>query len=468
MNSKYKYLIKNTSVLAISNFSSKLLVFFLVPLYTGVLTPKEYGTFDLISSTIALLTPILTLNIVDGVMRFSMDANESKEEVATIGFIFEFVGCLLFSVIIYINKFFGLIQTICGLENLILMYMFTFVFVSYMTQLSKGQEKIFDMGIAGILGTITSVLLNIYFLLKLKLGFIGFFYASILSSFTQIIYYFFRLKIWQLIRISSVSKRLTKDMVIYSAPIILSTLGWWVNGAADKYIVALFCGVSSNGLLAISYKIPTIINTVLSIFSQAWHISAIKEYENGDDFYKQMFEYYNLLMCVSCSALIMLTRPLASFLFAKDFYSAWQYVPLLLVCSVLSGAGGFIGPMLSARKDSKTLAKSAIISSTTNIILNIILTYLIGIHGAVIATVVSSYVIYLYRKSVIGNKIESKLYSSIMIVWILLIMQSFIEIYLKNYYMQAVIFVTILLLMQKPIRKFLNKFLDRLKKQQVG
>ena len=143
-------------------------------------------------------------------------------------------------------------------------------------------------------------------------------------------------------------------------------------------------------------------------------------------------------------------------------------MPLLLVCSVLSGAGGFIGPMLSARKDSKTLAKSAIISSTTNIILNIILTYLIGIHGAVIATVVSSYVIYLYRKSVIGNKIESKLYSSIMIVWILLIMQSFIEIYLKNYYMQAVIFVTILLLMQKPIRKFLNKFLDRLKKQQVG
>jgi len=223
-----------------------------------------------------------------------------------------------------------------------------------------------------------------------------------------------------------------------------------------------------NGLLAISYKIPTIINTVQTIFMQAWQISAIKEYENGDDFYKQMFEHFNLLMCVSCSVLIFLTRPLATFLYAKDFYNAWQYVPLLLVSSVISGAAGFIGPILAANKDSKTMAKSAIWGSVTNIVLNVLLTYLMGVQGAVIATVISSYVMYIYRKRVIGNKIESKLYGSIIIVWILLIAQSFIEIYLKNYYMQAVIFVTILLLMQKPIKKFLKKFSGRLKKQQVG
>lgn len=70
MNSKYKYLIKNTGILAISNFSSKLLVFFLVPIYTSVLSTAEYGTYDLAMSTVLLLYPVLTVNIVDGVMRF--------------------------------------------------------------------------------------------------------------------------------------------------------------------------------------------------------------------------------------------------------------------------------------------------------------------------------------------------------------------------------------------------------------
>ena len=74
MDNRYKYLIKNTGVLTISNFSSKILTFLMVPLYTNVLTTAEYGTYDLSISTVSLLTPILSLNVVDGVMRYSMDA----------------------------------------------------------------------------------------------------------------------------------------------------------------------------------------------------------------------------------------------------------------------------------------------------------------------------------------------------------------------------------------------------------
>lgn len=65
MNTKAKYLIKNTGILTISNFSSKILVFLLVPLYTSVLSTAEYGTYDLAISTVTLLYPILTVNIVD-------------------------------------------------------------------------------------------------------------------------------------------------------------------------------------------------------------------------------------------------------------------------------------------------------------------------------------------------------------------------------------------------------------------
>ena len=85
VNQRYKYLLKNTGLLTISNFASKVLVFLLVPLYTSVLSTEEYGIYDLIVSTVSLLYPLLTLNIVDAVMRFTMDKDVDKKQVAYIG-----------------------------------------------------------------------------------------------------------------------------------------------------------------------------------------------------------------------------------------------------------------------------------------------------------------------------------------------------------------------------------------------
>ena len=68
MNQRSKFLFKNLGILTIGNFSSKILVFLLVPLYTSVLSTYEYGIYDLVISTVSLLYPLLTLNITDAIM----------------------------------------------------------------------------------------------------------------------------------------------------------------------------------------------------------------------------------------------------------------------------------------------------------------------------------------------------------------------------------------------------------------
>ena len=85
MDNRYKYLIKNTGILTISSFSTKILTFLMVPLYTSVLTTEEYGTYDLAVSTVSLLIPILSVNIVDGVMRYSMDSRYDRADIFSIG-----------------------------------------------------------------------------------------------------------------------------------------------------------------------------------------------------------------------------------------------------------------------------------------------------------------------------------------------------------------------------------------------
>lgn len=433
MNTSYKKLIKNTGIFTISQFSSKILIFFLVPLYTRVLSTAEYGIYDLTLTTIQLLFPVLTLNIVDAIVRFSLEKNSNTKDIASIGAKHIVISIFLVSIILLLIDCFTLIPSIHGLEYLICLYYSVYVINSYTVQLAKGLEKITDMGIAGVIGTITVITSNILFLLVYKMGLKGFYFANILGQLLPTLYISIRIKIWKYFALKT-SAGLNRQMVLYTAPLIINTVAWWVNSASDKYIVALILGASANGLIAVAYKIPTILSTVQSVFNQAWQISAITEYNGNksNEFYESVFTKLNSLMCIGASFLILFSESIAKILYAKDFYEAWKYVPFLIVASVINAASGVLGPILSARKDSKSIAIAGFSGAVVNIILNFLLISLMGVQGATIATVVSSFVIFIIRKMKVGGSMTLKHFDLILISWGLLCIQTIMLVYINS------------------------------------
>ena len=235
-------------------------------------------------------------------------------------------------------------------------------------------------------------------------------------------------------------------MLIYCVPLIATAIGWWVNSASDRYVVSFFCGVAANGVLSVSYKIPAIINTLQSIFIQAWQISAVKEYgEKGtSDFYGATFSILNILMSAACSWLIILAKPIGHILYQKEFYNAWQYVPFLIIASVFNNASGFLGPILSAKKASKPMAMSAVYGATVNILMNMVFVSLIGIQGATIATVISSFIIYAVRKKAVRDEIRFLNYRNILVTWALLCVQAIFEIYTPYWWTELIIMILLL------------------------
>ena len=465
MDTKSKFLIKNIGILTVSNFASKILVFLLVPLYTSILSTEDYGIYDIVYSTIQLLFPILTLNISDAVMRFSMDNNKNLDEVAMVGFkilirgclpiIFFFVGCWKFE----------WIKVLKGYEFLILLFFIAYFLFQFLVQLSKGRERVLDMGIAGVISTAFLVGGNILLLLIFQFGLKGFYIANILSQGIPAAFLAFRLKIWKLSFWKKNNKSLEKEMIVYCLPLIASVLGWWINASSDRYTVIIMCGSSANGVLSVAYKIPSIINVIQGIFTQAWQISAIKEYESVDKakFYGKYFKGLNSLMVLSGSLLIVFTKIIGSVMYSKEFIAACEYVPFLLIACVLNAASGFMGPILSAKKDSKAMALSAIYGATANIVLNIIFVYLIGIQGATIATVISSYIIYFIRKKHIGKEIEIEKYKTILITWALLCVQAVVELYTDFWYMELIILGILLWISRNELIRIIKKFLWRKK-----
>lgn len=247
----------------------------------------------------------------------------------------------------------------------------------------------------------------------------------------------------------------------------MNSLGWWANNVSDRYVVTFLCGIAVNGVYSVAYKIPSILNTFQQIFIQAWQISAIKEYTNRDSrvFYGKALNCMNVMMCICCMGLILLTKPIARLLYAKDFYAAWQYVPFLLVSSVFNSASGILGPILTANKNSKAMGTSALYGALINIGLNIILVYIMGAQGAAIATAISSFFIYLFRKFAVGNDISYVNKNRMLISWIAINVQAILAIYTQLYLVQIILMLVLLMIYKKEIRSLFQFAIQMIKRK---
>ncbi|MBO7736617.1 MAG: oligosaccharide flippase family protein [Clostridia bacterium] len=438
MIEKIKYLFKNVGILTISQFSSKILIFFLLPLYTNVLSTEQYGVYDLSVTVVELLYPILTINIIDAVMRFLLDKKYENTDVISVSFKYVFLSILLASSIALAVSLFNLFPLFEGLEIYVLLYFIFYTLQQFAAQVAKGLEQITDIGISGVLGTVCLIGFNLFFLLVAEWGLVGFFLANILAHFIPALYLILRTTVWRYIRLSA-GKMISPDMLKYCVPLIVNTLGWWANSATDKFVVTFFLGAAANGILSIAYKIPNMLSAVQGIFNQGWQISAIKEFEEKGDtsFFSKIVLLINGVMFVGASFLILLTKPLASFLYAKDFYVAWEYVPMLILSVVINTNSGIYGAILAAKGRSNGMAISSFIGIVVNVALNILLVWAIGMQGVTIATVISGLVILLLRKIISGADFKTKWDKFIYLSLALVVAQSLCKIYIREWYVLA-------------------------------
>ena len=153
---------------------------------------------------------------------------------------------------------------------------------------------------------------------------------------------------------------------------------------------------------------------------------------------------------------MLFNRFIARYLFAKDFYQAWVFVPFLLLSAMFNQTAGFVGPLLSAKKDSSAMAKAAVVGSVVNFILNIVLIITLGVQGAVIATAVSSFVIYFVRWWYAKDLLAVEIYPKLYITWLLLLIEAIAEISLDTHVVQAVVLLLIAMINRSSITGILK------------
>lgn len=464
---KYKELSKNIILFAISSFIPKILTFVLVPIYTAYLTTSEYGTADLINTTVSLMLPILTLNISNAVLRFSLDDNYSKKNCFSVAIKILVFDVLILLIFTLLQIRFNIIKT--DTTNVIffdLLVIFLGIYDIF-NVFCKGLNKINLIVISSFVNVTLTLILNIVFLIIFKMGLFGFLLANLLGYVVADFIYLFLGKLYKYISFD-ISRNCTHEMIKYSFPIIFSTIAWWINNASDRYIISFIVGVSASGIYATSAKIPSILTTFQSIFMQAWSISAIKEFDknDADGFIGSMYSIICCGSCILCSILMIFNLLISKILFSNDFYVAWTYVPPLLLSVTIDSLSVFLAHLFFAVKDTKSRAFATIIGAIINTILNFILIRKIGVYGAAISTVIGYFCCFVFSRLLVKkyicmntNMVKNDL------ALLLLFFQVFLAFYGNKYLIfQIIILGTIMLLFTKEIKHLLSTLRNILNK----
>lgn len=389
MKGKYAYLIKNVGLFALNGFIPKILSFILIPIYTGVLSPQDYGTSDLILTTVQLLVPIFTLDIQDAVIRFAMDKQCNPRDVFSVALRINIIGSLLVTAGCTVASFLH----IPGLDDLYLIFLvIMYVTTALQNTLSlfcRGIDKVHVVVVSSVIHSAVTLGANILFLVVFRWGLVGYLVANSIGSVLALVYIAFAAKLHRYVT-WHIPKALSREMIAFSFPLIFSVVAWWVNTASSRYILSWLSTVAISGVYAIAYKIPNLLSTFQNIFAQAWSISAIKEFDKDDTdgFIGNMYTMMNFGMVAVCSCIMIVNIPVAKILYSGEFFVAWQYVPPLLISVVFNAMALFIGSIFTAVKDTKTLSYSTILGAVVNTAFNFAFIPLFGAYGAAIATLI--------------------------------------------------------------------------------
>jgi len=164
-------------------------------------------------------------------------------------------------------------------------------------------------------------------------------------------------------------------------------------------MIVSMVGTSANGLYAAAHKIPSLLSMVMSIFFQAWQVSANEEFRKEDiaHFYSKIFEQISACIFVLSSLLILLSRPINSVFLGVDYYDAWRLMPPLILSMTFFSFAQFLGSIYTANKKTNMAFVTNFIGVLVSIMLNVLLIPRLGTLGAGIANASSYLTLWLVR-----------------------------------------------------------------------
>ena len=399
--SRLRQLGRDSLIYGLGGVFAKGIGFFLLPIYTRIFPPAEFGTIEMLTVITAFLSsvmgmgmdsaqsmyffkekqhgPVAQARMVSAILQWRMIWGSSMVVLATI--LSPFINAHFFAGKLgweyFVVAFSGaLAMQVMGqsIEVLRLLYRPWPYVIIMLTQGACAALAIlclvllFDQGIYGyFLGATTAALLT---------AFIG----------------------WWMVRryidFSSLHCQWWPTLLRFGAPLLLSDFAFYVMSTTDRWFIQRYHGDEALGIYAVGAKLAMLMAMAIETFRKAWWPIAMDAMhsQDGPDTFRLIARLFVGVGAAAVIALTFVSPWLVGFFASSNYFEAWPLVGILAWQSVFYGF--YLVASAGIWKAEKTYLSAYLMlgGACLNLVLNYALVPTYGAVGAAIATVTAYFV----------------------------------------------------------------------------
>ncbi|WP_456058217.1 lipopolysaccharide biosynthesis protein [Campylobacter hominis] len=408
--SDLKKFVKSSGIYFLGSILSKLIAFFMLPIYTTYLNPAEFGEYDLSLAYITFFTYLFYPDIWVGVMKYILykkDIANIKEEdknfkIISTGFFLFFICTIFYLLFFFIFLFYKNVN----FPNLLIFLGFLISLQTMYAYILRALDKNFYFVISGIIETIGYSIIAfilLYFLnLKYESLLIGAIFGKTIAIFVMEKYN----PVTKYIRFNNFDFLFFKTLFKFSFPLIFNSLAWWFAAIYGKILISSELSLDENGYYAIALKFSLILSLVIMCFRMAWQeISFSKNLDkkNNSIFYSNVCYQYLKFMIISVILILPIIKLLFPFFINSKFIESLNYIPGTLFGAIIYGFNDFLTSIVNTINKNKYLCLCTITGAIINVILLNIFISKFGVM-AVIYSYIICYIVICFLIIVVINR----------------------------------------------------------------
>jgi O-antigen/teichoic acid export membrane protein len=387
--------LRDSIIYGFASILSKGLAIFLLPIYTRVLDPSDYGVYDLLLTLAAFANLIIALEISQGLARFwgDLDSWTEKRKLASTALWFTALmyGAFLIAGLIWAAP---LNTLIIGDERYLFAYQLAIVFIAingiYLLLLNQLRWELRSKTYAFVsLGyAVMTLVFAAIFCLWFDMGLIGVIASQALSA---LITSFFCLKLLRKTLAFTFDFSKLKTMIIFSVPLVPAGLAVFVSLYINRYALLHFTSLADIGIFSIGSRIAGISMLLIAGIQTALTpliYQHYKEIETPAEI-ARLFNWFLAIALTGCLFLSLFSKELLS-LFTTSEYELSSNLIIYLAPAFLLSQMYIFSPGIAIRKKTNLQLYIMLLSALVSIVANWILVPIWGVLGAALATLITS------------------------------------------------------------------------------
>lgn len=388
-------LLKESSIYAIPTMLASMAGFFMLPIYTRVLTPADYGLLETVTKITDVFGLFLGAGIADAVVRFYSGTENNEERKAIVAtsvmvvILFGLLGGGVFALLSQPLSYFFLNSS----NKSLLIISFSAVAVGLLLRIalsiyrSDSQPWRFALVSMGML--ITQIVFNLLALFVFKIGVSGMLLSSLCATF-----------LWSSVTIAPIffKSRGTFDrgwcrrLLSYGFPLIFASLSQFMLNFSDRFFLVRNISMDSLGIYSIAYRIGMLVTMIFSIFGQSWWPSVVRMSTKPDAIrnIRRSNALMSLISAWACVSVILFAEPLVNVMTTASFRGAHLFVPPIAASYwIFCLVNGPMSVGLKLRNRTKVFAAISAATAALCLVLSFIFIPPYGAWGAVFVTLAS-------------------------------------------------------------------------------